>query len=123
MADVRVAIQQSAAPDFYVDNEQQTNDQGQSVIRQKVSTPDAVGLLEMCVHLLGLLVANQGTADVNDRVRVNIEAGTLPTVTTVTTVSSVTNAQSIGGVDMRSLLQVMHAQGDRDLTLNTIQVS
>jgi hypothetical protein len=58
---------------------------------------DAIQALRMAVQALNRSIG-QMMPDTANRMRVNVEAGTLPTVTTVGTVSTMTNQTQIGGL-------------------------
>ena len=53
--DQRVGILEPGAPSAYIDNEEVTNDLGQSVLRQKLRAPMVESLLSRLVNLLGPL--------------------------------------------------------------------
>jgi len=58
---------------------------------------EAIEAMRMAVQALNRSIG-QMMPDTANRMRVNVEAGTLPTVTTVTTVSTLTNQTQIGGL-------------------------
>lgn len=82
---------------------------GYATSAKQDTTNDTIVLLRRIVKLL----ESNAVVDANMRQKINIEAGTLPTVSTVSTVSTVTtvstvstvsNATALGGVDARWLI-------------------
>ena len=104
MADRAVGVAEAGVPTVLIDNEAVTNDGGQAVVRQRIASPDATGLLSEAVYLLRLIagvaparepatqaarVAVQGTVPVS---------GSLTTVSTVTTLTTMSNQTNFGGL-------------------------
>lgn len=101
MSDSIVGIGEPGSPSKYVDNEQRTNDNGDTVQRQRIAAP----MLETLVSLVRQPLKKLGLAldPATSRLRVAIESAAVTitgvtTVTTVTTCASVTNVAQIGGV-------------------------
>lgn len=116
MTDGIVAIQQSATPDRNIDNAVLTNDDGDTVYRQRVEDPELMALVRQMVESMNRLGAG---FDASGRlfVRLTDAAGTAQAVSaaqsgtwnvgTVTTVTGITN---LGGypanAGIPSLMQV-----------------
>ena len=107
MSDSIVGIGEPGSPSKYVDNEQRTNDNGDTVQRQRIAAP----MLETLVSLLRPSMKKLALAldPATSRLRVAIESAavtitgvttvtTVTTCSTVTTCASVTNLAQIGGV-------------------------
>jgi hypothetical protein len=101
MSDSIVGIGEPGSPSKYVDNEQRTTDNGDTVQRQRIAAP----MLETLVSLVRQPLKKLGLAldPATSRLRVAIESAAVTitgvtTVTTVTTCASVTNVAQIGGV-------------------------
>ena len=104
MSDAKIDIkQETTAPTHSVDGVALLNDAGQTVFRQKISEPDASGLMSEAVYLLRLIA---GVAPARDpathAAKVQIQgtvpvSGSLTTVTNVTTAATLTNQTNWGG--------------------------
>ncbi len=107
MSDATVGIVETGSPTTLVDNEQRTNDNGDTVKRQRVAVPMAETLLSLVRRPLSMLSLALEPATARVRVAIESAAVTITGVTTVTTVTtcstvttcaSVTNVAQIGGV-------------------------
>lgn len=107
MADSKVGIAEPASPSKYVDNEQRTNDNGDTVQRQRIAAPMLETLVSLLRPSLKKLALSLDPATSRLRVAIESAAVTITGVTTVTTVTtcstvttcaSVTNLAQIGGV-------------------------
>lgn len=104
MSDATVGIVETGSPTTLVDNEQRTNDNGDTVKRQRVAVPMAETLLSLVRRPLSMLSLALEPATARVRVAIESAAVTITGVTTVTTCStvttcaSVTNVAQIGGV-------------------------
>jgi hypothetical protein len=102
MADGRVGISQSGAPDRQIDNSLQTQDDGTQVWRQRMEDPEGMALirvLEMLVHALGLAV------DPSGRLRVNVDP--IGGAQSVPVTGPVTSAQTLSGLTTLTSLNTL----------------
>jgi len=83
MSDRGLGQFESSTPDVYIDNEEITNDLGQTVQRQKITTPDAESLLVEILAQLVALNSRQGFPDTVGRLRTIGDITTCSTVTTL----------------------------------------
>jgi hypothetical protein len=104
MSDSTVGIVEPGSPTKLVDNEQRTNDNGDTVQRQRVAAPMLETLFSLLRPTMKKLALALDPATARLRVAIESAAVTITGVTTVTTVStvttcaSVTNLAQIGGV-------------------------
>lgn len=112
--DYTVGVAQSGSPDRYIDNEQQTNDAGTLVARQKVATPRSDAIMSQLNRVLGILGMS---FDVAGRQRSTVEtfgsAATLPAVTAVGTVTTVTTVTTVGSVTSATVAGITAIGGNR----------
>ena len=95
MSDSTVGIVEPGSPTKKIDNEERTNDFGETVQRQRTASP----MLETLTGFLGTAAKRFALAldPATSRLRVAVEAAAV-TITGVTTVATVTNVAQIGGV-------------------------